>query len=330
MMLEYTIKRLLWIPVIILAVTFFTFLIGRLGPGDPISVAAGQIRDPQLLAEVRIEKGLDKPITIQYYKWLKGAVRADFGDSYIYQGYTISELIFPKMLVSAQLGFLALIVVFGLGIPLGLLAATLHNTWIDPFIVSTLLFFRAIPVIVIIPPLLWLFAVHWNLLPVGGWEGGLFNIYWLFDIIAIPILNPHVYLPVFALSIGGFGGVARLVRITALEVKDEPFIITARSKGLSESRVMYSHILPNSLLPLITVIGFALVGILEGAFFVEVLLGIPGIGRFTFEAVKSRDYDVILAMTVILSTMFIVINLIVELLYTKIDPRIQLGEDIGQ
>ena len=325
-MLVYTIKRLFWIPIIVLVVTFFTFVIGRLGPGDPVSVAAGQICDPILLEQVRVEKGLDRPIIIQYYKWLKSALKGDFGESYIFKGYTVAELIFPKMLIAAQLGFLALLVVFGLGIPLGLLAATLHNTWIDPFIVSLLLFFRAIPVIVIIPPLLWIFAVQWNLLPVGGWEGGIFDIYWLFDVIAIPIFNPHVYLPIFALSIGGFGGVARLVRITALEVKNEAFITTARSKGLSESKVMYGHILPNSLLPLVTVIGFALVGILEGAFFVEVLLGIPGIGRFTFEAVKSRDYDVILAMTAILSVMFILINLIVELLYTKIDPRIELGD----
>ena len=327
-MLVYTIKRLLWVPFIILVVTFFTFLIGRLGPGDPVSVAAGQIRNPILLEQVKIEKGLDKPILIQYFKWLSNASRGDFGESYIYQGYSISELIFPKMWISAQLGILALLVVFGLGIPLGLIAASLHNTWIDPFIVSLLLFFRAIPVIVIIPPLLWLFAVHWSLLPVGGWEGGIFDIYWLYEVIAIPILNPHVYLPVFALSIGGFGGVARLVRITALEIKNEAYITTAKSKGLSDAKVMLGHILPNSLLPLVTVIGFALVGILEGAFFVEVLLGIPGIGSFTFEAVKSRDYDVILAMTAILSTVFIIINLIVELLYTKIDPRIQLDEGI--
>ena len=120
-MLVYTIKRLFWIPIIVLVVTFFTFVIGRLGPGDPVSVAAGQIRDPILLEQVRVEKGLDRPIIIQYYKWLKSALKGDFGESYIFKGYTVAELIFPKMLISAQLGFLALLVVFGLGIPLSLI-----------------------------------------------------------------------------------------------------------------------------------------------------------------------------------------------------------------
>ena len=128
--------------------------------------------------------------------------------------------------------------------------------------------------------------------------------------------------------VGGFGGVARLVRITALEVQEEDFIRTARAKGLSESVVATRHVLPNSLLPLVTVVGFALASIIEGAFFVEVLLGIPGIGRFTFEAVVSRDYDVILAMTVITSGVFVLMNLIIEISYTFIDPRIRLGKSV--
>ena len=142
----------------------------------------------------------------------------------------------------------------------------------------------------------------------------------------MPIPDPHLYIPLFTLSIGGFAGIARLVRITALEVQNEDYVRTARAKGLPEAMVQLRHVLPNSLLPIVTVIGFALIGIIEGAYFTEILLGIPGIGRFTFEAVVSRDYDVILAMTVIVAAVFIVINLLVELTYAFIDPRVRLGE----
>ena len=323
-MAVYIVRRLVWLPFILLVVSFATFAIARFGPGDPTAVAAGQFRDPEILAQVRAERGLDGSILEQYGRWLSAALRGDFGESFLQQGYSVSELIFPKMWISAQLGLIALVIVFALGIPLGLVASRLSGTWVDPFIISTLLFLRAIPVIVLIPPLLWIFALKLGLLPVGGW-GGLFDIWWVGGVIAIPIPDPHLYLPIMAMSIGGFGGVARLVRITALEVQGEDYVRTARAKGLPESAISGRHVLPNSLLPLVTVIGFALTSIIEGAFFVEVLLGIPGIGRFTFEAVVSRDYDVILAMTVITSAVFVVMNLLVEISYTFIDPRIRLG-----
>ncbi|MEZ4504002.1 MAG: ABC transporter permease [Dehalococcoidia bacterium] len=324
-MAAYVVRRLLWLPVTLLIVTFLTFVIARFGPGDPVSIAAGQFRDPEVLAQVRAERGLDGSLLEQYVRWLGGAVRGDFGESFLQQGFTVNELIFPKMWVSAQLGFMALVVVFTLGIPLGLLAARLNGTWIDPFIISALLFLQAIPVLVIIPPILWLFALQFDLMPVGGW-GGLIDIWWIGGVIAIPIPDPHLYIPLLSMSLGGFAGVARLVRITALEIQTEDYIRTARAKGLPESTVQLKHVLPNSLLPVVTVVGFALVGILEGAFFTETLLGIPGIGRFTFEAVVSRDYDVIMAITSILASVFVLMNLAVELTYGWIDPRIRLGE----
>ena len=321
----YVIRRVLWLPVILLIVSFFTFSIARFGPGDPVSVAAGQFRDPEVLARIRAERGLDGSVAEQYVRWLSGVLRGDFGESFLQQGYSVSELIFPKMLISAQLGLMSLIIVFGLGIPLGLLTARLSGTWIDPFIISVLLFLRAMPVLVIIPPMLWLFAIKLDLLPVGGWDG-LFDIWLIGGVIAVPIPDPHLYIPLFTLSIGGFAGIARLVRITALEVQNEDYVRTARAKGLSEATVQIRHVLPNSLLPIVTVVGFSLIGIIEGAYFTEILLGIPGIGRFTFEAVVSRDYDVILAMTVIVAAVFIIINLLVELTYAFIDPRVRLGE----
>jgi ABC-type dipeptide/oligopeptide/nickel transport system permease component len=320
----YVIRRLVWLPVILLIVSFFTFALARFGPGDPISVAAGQIRDPEILAQIREDRGLDGSFIEQYGRWLRAAIQGDFGESFQQRGFSVSEIIFPRMWVSAQLGLISLILVFGLGIPLGLLAARANGTWIDPLIISTLLFLQAIPILVIIPPLLWLFAVHFDLLPVGGWDG-IFSIWWIGGVIAIPIPDPHLYIPLVAFSLPGFAGVARLMRITALEIQTEDYIRTARAKGLPESQISLKHVLPNSLLPIVTVVGFALASIIEGAFFVETLLGIPGIGRFIFEAVGSRDYDVILATTVIFSGVFVVMNLFVELTYGFIDPRVRIG-----
>lgn len=324
-MAAYVTRRLLWLPFHLLIVSFFTFAIARFGPGDPVAVAAGQLRDPEVLARVRAERGLDGSIFEQYGRWLWDALHGNLGESFLQQGFSIAEVIFPRMWVSAQIGFLVLVIVFGVGIPLGLLAARLNGTWIDPFVISVLLFLTAIPIIVVIPPLLWLFALQLNLLPVGGFDG-LFEIWWIGGVIAVPIPDPHLYLPVFAMSIGGFAGIARLVRITALEVLAEDYVRTARSKGLMERTVVWRHVLPNSLLPVITVVGFALVGILEGAFFTEVLLGINGIGSFMIRAAQSRDYDTIMAVVVVVSTVFVLMNLIVELIYAFIDPRVRLGE----
>jgi ABC-type dipeptide/oligopeptide/nickel transport system permease component len=320
----YVIRRLLWLPVLLLIVSFSTFTLARYGPGDPVTVLAGQVRDPVVLAQVRADRGLDRPIPEQYVTWLSRAVRGDLGESYLQRGFSVSELIFPKMWISAQLGFVALIIVFAVGVPLGLIAARLAGTWVDPMIIGTLLFLQAIPVLVLIPPLIWLFAVKLQVLPVGGWDG-IFALYWIGGVIAIPIPNPHLYIPLVAFTLPGFVGVARLVRITALEVNLEDYVRTARSKGLSETTVQFRHVLPNALLPLITVVGFALAGIIEGAFFVETLMGINGIGRLTFEAVTSRDYDVILATTVIFASAFVITNLIAELVYGLVDPRVRLG-----
>lgn len=323
-MTAYIIRRLVWLPVILLVVTFLTFAIARFGPGDPLLVAAGQIRDDEVLEQIRADRGLDGSILEQYQRWLFDAVRGDLGESIQQQGFSVTEILFPKMWISAQLGIVAIITIFSLGIPLGLLAARANGTWIDPFVISTLLFLQAIPVLVVIPPLLWVFATWLDWLPVGGWDG-LFEIWWIAGVIAVPIPDPHIYIPLVAFTLPGFAGVARLTRVTALEVQKEDYVRTARAKGLSEARVTFLHVLPNSLLPLVTVIGFALAGVLEGAFFVETLLGIPGIGRFVFEAVGSRDYDIILATTVIFSTVFVVMNLVIDIVYGFIDPRIRVG-----
>jgi ABC-type dipeptide/oligopeptide/nickel transport system permease component len=306
--LPYVLRRLLWAPLILLAVSFIAFTVTRFGPGDPISVAMGQYRDPEVLARVRHEKGLDKPLLDQYRIYLWNALHGDLGESYRFGGRSVSEIIFPKMWVSAQLGLVALIITFGLGIPVGILAALRQGSWMDPASISTFLFFQSVPVLVTVPVMLLVFVLRLHWLPTGGWEG---------------ILSKHIVIPALALSLPGIAGVARLMRATTLDVLKEDYVRTARAKGLQEFTVVSRHVARNALLPLVTIIGISLVTLLEGAFFTETLLGIPGIGRMAFESVTSRDYDVILGLTLVLATAFIVANIVIDIAYTFIDPRVR-------
>src|SRR3989304_1361790 len=157
--LGYIIRRLLWAPVILFAVSFIAFLVTRLGPGDPISVAAGQLRSPEAVARVKAQLGLDKPFYEQYGIYVKNLLtKGDRGESYRFRGIAVSEIIFPKMWVSAQLGFVALLITFGLGVPVGVLAALRQGTWMDPASISAFLFFQSVPVLVTVPGMLPVFV----------------------------------------------------------------------------------------------------------------------------------------------------------------------------
>jgi len=307
-MLAYVVRRLLWLPVTLLAVSFLTFTIARLGPGDPVTAAGTQIRDPEAFDRVRSHLGLDKPLHEQYWIYLKGLVRGDLGDSYKYRDRSVAELIFPKIWVSARVGLLAIALTFLVGVPAGLVAAHRQGTWTDPLVISILLFFQSVPVLVMLPVLVLVFSLKLDWLPPAGWDG---------------VFSTKIILPVIALSLPGMAGVARLVRATTLDVLGQDYVRTARAKGLSEFTVLKRHVVRNAMLPLVTVIGLSLVAVLEGAFFTEVIMGIPGIGNFAFEAVKGRDYNVILGITLVLAVAFIVANIVVDIAYTVIDPRVR-------
>jgi len=178
----------------------------------------------------------------------------------------------------------------------------------DPASISTFLFFQSVPVLVTVPVMLLVLVLKLHWLPAGGWDG---------------ILSKRIIMPALALSLPGIAGVARLMRATTLDVLKEDYVRTARAKGLREFTVVSRHVARNALLPMTTVIGISLVTLLEGAFFTETLLGIPGIGREAFESVKSRDYDVILGLTLVLATAFILANIAIDIAYTFIDPRVR-------
>ena len=307
----YVLRRLLFLPVTLLIVSFATFYITRWGPGDPVRVAAGAgFSDPEALDRVRHKYGLDKPIIEQYGVWLRDVtLHGDFGPSYRYRDRSIGEVLGPKIWVSVRLGLYAFVLTFLIGIPVGIFAAIKQGTWLDPFAIGSFLLFQSIPVLVTVPMMVLVFAAKLHWLPAGGFDG---------------LFSKSMVIPTLTLTLPGIAGIARLARATMLGTLGEDFVRTARAKGLDEFTVITQHVARNSLVPVMTtVVGLSLVGLIEGAFFTETLLGIPGVGRFVFESVNGRDYNVILAVVLMITAAFVVANLLVDVALVVIDPRIR-------
>ncbi len=306
----YIFRRLLWLPVILLIVSFITFALGRFGPGDPVQVLMGQHANPAVVERIREQRGLNDPILVQYGRYVKNVTRGDFGESFKYRGRTVSELLKKRMWVSAQLNIAAMIISVGLGVSIGVFAAIRQGTAWDPVAVAFTLTGQSIPVFLTAPVLLMVFALKLDILPTNGW-GGFFD--------------TRIILPAIAMGIPGVAIFTRLTRASILEVVTQDYVRTARAKGLSESVVRRRHILRNALIPVLTVVGFALAGIAFTSFIVEIYFGIPGIGNLFIESIFARDYPIINAVVLVGTTLFVLANLIVDLLYPVLDPRIRMG-----
>ncbi len=307
-MLAYVVRRLLWLPVLLLAISFVTFALGRFGPGDPVQVLQGQHLNPEIQERVRHELGLDKPFLEQYQQYVTSALQGDFGVSYKYRGEAVSDLILRRLAVSAQLSMAAIIVSLTLGILIGIASALRAGTAFDLFVAAASSAAYAIPSFVSAPMLMWLFAGQLKVLPVSGWDG---------------ILSARAILPVTVISLSSIAYIARQTRASVLEVLDQDYVRTARAKGLLEKRVIFQHVLPNSLIPIATIGGLMLGSLVGGFFITESVFGIPGIGRLGVEALFSRDYPVIMAMTLLIATAYVLANLVVDLTYAFLDPRIR-------
>ena len=304
----YVIRRLAWTPVLLLIVALITFLLGTYGPGDPVEVLQGQYNNPEVVERIRQQRGLDRNVFVQYGVYIKNLVRGDLGESFKYRDRTVAELIGKRIWVSAQLGLAASIVALSLGIPLGVFTAMKQGTWIDVTTVSITLFFMSLPVFITAPLLLLTFGLWLGILPIQGW-GGFFD--------------PRIVMPALVLGVPGIAVITRLTRASTLEVLSQDYVRTARAKGLGEFLVRRRHILRNSLIPVFTVVGLSLATLVEGSFITEGYFGIPGIGSLAIEAFFSRDYPVITALVLIIAAAFVAANLIVDVGYRFLDPRIR-------
>lgn len=304
----YVIRRLAWTPVLLLIVALITFLLGTYGPGDPVEVLQGQYNNPEVVERIREQRGLDRNVFVQYGVYIRNLVQGDLGESFKYRDRTVAELIGKRIWVSAQLGIAASIVALALGIPLGVFTAIKQGTWIDVTTVSITLFFMSLPVFITAPFLLLAFGLWLGILPIQGW-GGFFD--------------TRIIMPALVLGVPGIAAITRLTRASTLEVLSQDYVRTARAKGLSEFIVRRRHILRNSLIPVFTVVGLSLATLVEGSFITEGYFGIPGIGSLAIEAFFSRDYPVITALVLIIAAAFVAANLIVDVGYRFLDPRIR-------
>ena len=306
----YIINRLAWLPVILLIVSFITFALGRFGPGDPVEVLMGQYADPDVVERIREQRGFNDNIFVQYGRYVRNVVQGEFGESFKYRGRTVSELLRKKMWVSAQLNLAALFLSVSFGVPLGLFAALRQGTIWDTGTVAFTLLGQSIPVFLTAPIVLLVFALKLDILPTHGW-GGLFD--------------TRVILPAIVMGVPGIAIITRLTRASTLEVIGQDYIRTARSKGLSEFTVQRRHVLRNAMIPVITMLGFSLAGLAFTSFIVERFFGIPGIGNLFIESIFARDFPIINAVIIIGTSMFVIANLLVDLIYPWLDPRIRLG-----
>ena len=307
-MWKYIVKRLLWLPVLLLAASLMTFTLGRFGPGDPVRVILGNRYDEQIAERIRAQLGLDRPFFVQYGDYIWNFVQGDFGESYRYRGQPVRDLVIRKMWVSAQLAMVAMVISLGFGLPIGFFIAHRQGRWEDPTAVTIALVLMSVPVMVSVPALLWTFCLKLSWVPCSGWGG---------------VFDPRIIVPAITMGVPGIAGLTRLMRASTLDTLGQDFIRTAHSKGLGQMVVNSRHVFRNSLIPIVTILAFSLAGLISGAFITETILGIPGIGRFAVESVFNRDYPVIMAVTLIGSGAFVLANLLADVTYAFIDPRIR-------
>lgn len=300
------VKRLLMaVPVLWLILTI-TFFLLRAAPGGPFD----QERElsPEITALINEKYQLDQPLIKQYTQYISRTAQGDLGPSFQYSDYSVNELIALGLPVSLQLGLYALILALFLGVMLGMVAALYANKWPDLVAMITAVIGISTPNFVIAPLLILWLAVHWQWLPVGGWSGG----HW-----------SYVILPVVTLSLPYIASIARLVRGSLLEVLSQPFVRTARAKGLSTSKVIMKHAMRPAMLPVVSYLGPAAVGLMTGSVVIEQIFGIPGMGRYFVQGALNRDYTLVLGVVLVVGILMVLFNLLVDVLYRWIDPRMR-------
>ncbi len=310
-MLKYALGRALGLVPVLFVALVLTFIANQFVPGDPIStLLSDQSGDLELEARLRAEYGLDRPLFEQFVDYVLGVLQGDFGLSFRFANTPVIDVIAPGLAISPVLALSAIGIALPLGIVLGTVAALRRNTLTDTSIIFALVAAISIPNFAMSSFLIYVLAVQLNLLPVAGW-GTL----------------ERAVMPVIVLAIPPTAYIARLSRTYMLEVLQQDYIRTARAKGLRERLVIFRHALRNTLVPLLTTVGIIFGGLLSGTFVVEIVFNIPGLGRMAIDSILARDYPVTMAIVLLFTGFYAGINLLIDLLYGVIDPRIRLGEN---
>ncbi|MGA9382000.1 MAG: ABC transporter permease [Phormidium sp.] len=334
-MIKYILKRLLSLLPVLIGITLLVFTLLHLIPGDPAVVLLGERATPEQIESLREQLGLNQPLPIQYFNFLFNIIRFDFGKSII-SGIPIIDEIKTRWPATFELSVAAMLIALILGIPAGIFAAVRKNSWVDNLLMSSSLIGVSLPVYWLGLLLIYLFAVNLQILPPSGRisvEAG-FNFqpitgfYVLDSLLKLDIKTLqdvlfHLILPAITLGTIPLAIIARITRSAMLEVLSQDYIRTARAKGVPEYFVILKHALKNAFLPISTTIGLQFGTLLGGAILTETIFSWPGIGSWIYEGILARDYPVVQGGVIFVSITFVLINLLVDLSYTFLDPRIQ-------
>ncbi|RLG73182.1 MAG: ABC transporter permease [Methanobacteriota archaeon] len=320
-MLRYVIRRFLMGIPVLLGVSVVVFILTQVAPGDPIRLMVGQAADPETIANIREKWGLDKDPLTQYFIFVRDAIKLDFGVSFR-NGQPVLDLILERIPATAYLGIAAILISIAISIPLGVLSAVHQNTIVDNTSMGLAIVGISAPVYFTALLLQWFFGLHLGWFPVSGigdvrpWEAT--NIGELVESLR------YLVLPAIVLGYPNAAMITRLTRSSMLEVIRQDYIMVARAKGLRERTVIYRHALRNALIPVVTIVGLQFTLLVGGAVVTETIFNWPGMGRMIIDAlISNRDYAMIRAITLIIAATVVFLNIVVDVLYALIDPRIQ-------
>jgi peptide/nickel transport system permease protein len=324
-MLLFALRRLLLAIPLLIGITFVSFLVISLAPGGPLDFLTPE--DPNASAEVKQrliqEFGLDQPLHVQYGRWLGRVVRLDFGRTFLPDGKPVLAKIGERLPITLLLNVVEMLIILGLAVPIGVLSATRQYSLYDKITTVFVFVGFATPDFWLALLLMFLFGVQLGWLPISGlrslnWE---YLPFWRqqWDVVG------HLVLPLAVATFGGLAGFSRYMRQSMLEVIRQDYIQTARAKGLSEEVVVGKHALRNALLPVVTILGLSLPSLIGGSVIIETIFAIPGMGQLMVQSVFSRDYPVVMGNLVIVAVLTLVANLIADIAYGLVDPRIRLG-----
>ncbi|AWZ49164.1 peptide ABC transporter permease [Clostridiaceae bacterium 14S0207] len=309
-MFKFILKRLGYMLLTLyIAITITFFLIHAI-PGDPLADLARKL-PPQIKANYYAKYGLDKPLAVQYGTFMKNLVfHGDLGESLTYPGRSVVDTIKEYAPISGKIGIQAIVLGFGLGVTLGIIAAFNRNKGADYFVMFIAILGISIPSFVLAALLQYVFTVKYTLLPTTGW--GEFQ---------------HTILPTIAMSFGSIATYARYMRANCLDVLGQDYILTAEAKGVSKISLVFKHVLRNAILPVITILGPQIAMIFIGSFVVESIFSIPGLGQYFVSSVQNRDYTMVMGQTIFMASLYIIALVVVDILYGIVDPRIKLSSD---
>lgn len=305
-MFKFILKRVIEaIPTMLILITVSFFLM-RFAPGSPFS--SERTLPPQVMENINAKYGLDKPVMEQYTTYLTNVIQGDFGPSFKYKDFTVNELVIAALPVSATIGSVAFVFAVFFGVSIGTIAALRQNTWLDYTVMSTAMLGIVMPSFVLAPVLIYLFSINLGWFPAGGWLDGSLK---------------YMVLPVLGMALLYVATFARITRGSMIETLNSNFIRTARSKGLSFRYIVLRHALKPAMLPVVSYMGPAFVGIITGSVVIETIFGLPGIGKLFVNAAFNRDYSLVMGVTILIGFLFIVFNAIVDILLAYVDPKIR-------